>query len=224
MEQSSAALIEVTASIAQVRSTTEETGRAAQGYLGTSAKGREEAQACTLAMTAVETSSTKVGSVTKVIADIARQTNLLSLNAAIEAAKAGAHGKGFAVVAEEIRKLADRSGQAAKEINQLIQESTERVKDGSGAVQGVGLTLVALESCIKENADRVAGIAMAMEEQTKATEEVTKAVGTTVSLTEQNASAATELDSTIQEVSRTIADLAKMANDLQSITGRFKLA
>jgi len=224
MEQSSSALVQVTASIAQVRTTTEETGRAAQGYLSTSAKGRQEAAACTTTMSAVEDSSTKVGSVTKVIADIARQTNLLSLNAAIEAAKAGHHGKGFAVVAEEIRKLADRSGQAAKEINQLIQESSERVRAGSGAVQGVGLSLATLESCIKENADRVAGIALAMEEQAKASEEVVKAVGTTAGLTQQNASAATELDSTIQEVGRTIADLAKMAIDLQSMTGRFKLA
>jgi len=224
MEQSSAALVQVSASIAQVRNTTEETGRAAQGYLGASAKGRQEAEACTLTMKAVENSSTKVGSVTKVISDIARQTNLLSLNAAIEAAKAGAQGKGFAVVAEEIRKLADRSGQAAKEINQLIQESSERVHAGSGAVQGVGLSLAALETCIKENADRVAGIALAMEEQAQASEEVVKAIGTTTGLTQQNASAATELDSTIQEVGRTIADLAKMATDLQSMTGRFKLA
>jgi len=63
-----------------------------------------------------------------------------------------------------------------------------------------------------------------MEEQAKASEEVVKAIGTTTGLTQQNASAATELDSTIQEVGRTIADLAKMATDLQSMTGRFKLA
>jgi len=224
MEQSSAALVQVSASITQVRNTTDETGKAAHGYLSTSARGREEAAACTTTMSAVEDSSIKVGTVTKVISDIARQTNLLSLNAAIEAAKAGHHGKGFAVVAEEIRKLADRSAQAAKEINQLIQESSERVRAGSGAVQGVGLSLAALESCIKENAGRVAGIALAMEDQAKASEEVVKAIGTTAGLTQQNASAATELDSTIQEVGRTIADLAKMATDLQSMTGRFKLA
>ncbi|MBI4913186.1 MAG: methyl-accepting chemotaxis protein [Acidobacteria bacterium] len=224
MEQSSAALEEVSASISQVKGSAQDAGRVAQDSLAVSAEGRKGAEASTRAMAAVEESSAKVGRITTVIAEIARQTNLLSLNAAIEAAKAGAQGKGFAVVAEEIRKLAERSGQAAKEINQLIQESGERVKAGAQAVQGVGQSLVGIEEGIRENADRVSSIALAMEEQAKASEDLVKAVATTTTLTEQNASATTQLASTIQEVGRTIDELARMAGQLQELTGRFKLA
>jgi methyl-accepting chemotaxis protein len=224
MEQSAAALEQVTASIAQVHGATGEAEHVAEESLLISSQGMVSAAESTGAMAAIEDSSVKVGRITAVIADIARQTNLLSLNAAIEAAKAGAQGKGFAVVAEEIRKLAERSGQAAKEISALIQESGERVKLGAGAVASVSNSLASIEAGTKTNVDRIRGIALAMEEQAKASADVTRAVGTTAQLTEGNASATTELASTIREVSRTIEELARMANELQKLTSRFKLA
>ena len=224
MEQSAAALQQVTASIAQVHGATGEAEHVAEESLLVSSQGMVSAEESTGAMTAIEDSSVKVGRITAVIADIARQTNLLSLNAAIEAAKAGAQGKGFAVVAEEIRKLAERSGQAAKEISALIQESGERVKLGAGAVASVGRSLSSIEAGTRANVDRIRGIALAMEEQSKASADVTRAVGTTAQLTEGNASATTELASTIREVSRTIEELARMANELQKLTSRYKMA
>ena len=224
MEGSSAALEQVSASIAQVHAATDEAERVAEDSLVVSSRGMASAAESTEAMGAIEDSSAKVGRITAVIADIARQTNLLSLTAAIEAAKAGAQGKGFAVVAEEIRKLAERSGQAAKEISALIQESKDRVTAGAAAVDSVGLSLTAIEEGIKTNVDRIRGIALAMDEQAKASADVTRAVGTTAQLTEGNASATIELASTIREVARTIEELARMANELQKLTSRYKLA
>jgi methyl-accepting chemotaxis protein len=211
-------------SIQQVRSAANQAENVANGSLTMTAQGNAAAEESNQAMAAIKESSSKVARITGVIADIARQTNLLSLNAAIEAAKAGAQGKGFAVVAEEIRKLAERSGGAAKEISELIQESSDRVDMGVGSVGSVGRSLTAIEEATKDNTDRIRGISRAMEEQAKASQEMVAAVSATMQNTEQGASAATELASTIHEVTRTIDELARIAGSLKDQTSKFKLA
>jgi methyl-accepting chemotaxis protein len=223
MQQSSVALSGVARSVGEVRAQAREAGGASEQALGISAQGLAEAEESQRAKGAIEESSAKVGRITIVIADIARQTNLLSLNAAIEAAKAGAQGKGFAVVAEEIRKLAERSGQAAKEISALIQESTDRVALGSSAVGSVSRALAALEVSIRDNAERIEAIIRSTEAQASATQEVSEAVRTTAQLTERSASATTELASSLDETARTVEDLAQSANQLQDLGARFKL-
>jgi methyl-accepting chemotaxis protein len=224
MIQSSSALEQMAASIQQVRTVAFEAEGVAAGSLDMTAQGSAAAAESNQAMDAIMESSGKVNRITGVIADIARQTNLLSLNAAIEAAKAGAQGKGFAVVAEEVRKLAERSGTAAKEISALLEESGERVGMGASSVSSVGRSLTSIEGATRENTERIRSISIAMEEQSRASQDMVSAVGTTAQITEQSASAATELSSTIHEVTRTIEELAQIANRLRDQTARFKLA
>ena len=224
MGASERALNDVAGSIREVSAAVGSAGQANEEALAMSAKGLACAQDSSVTMRAIEESSTKVGRITTVIADIARQTNLLSLNAAIEAAKAGQQGKGFAVVAEEIRKLAERSGGAAKEIAQLIQDSAERVREGSHSTEAVREVIVAIEANTHARSLGATTISHAVEAQTRACQVVVGAIGTTTQLSEQNASATTELASTIQETARTVADLAGQAGALHQLTRKFKLA
>jgi methyl-accepting chemotaxis protein len=224
VENSSAALVQMSASMHGVLENTRKVETLAESAQFTTQQGADSVRESARAMDAIEESSDKVGKITTVIQDIARQTNLLSLNAAIEAAKAGAMGKGFAVVAEEVRKLAERSAAAAKEITQLIQESKQRVEVGASAVDAAGRSLELIEGNMKENTDHIRTIAMAMEEQGKATESVVQGMGETSSMVERNASATIQLAATIQETARTADQLAQLAQDLQNREKRFKTA
>ncbi|BDU77586.1 methyl-accepting chemotaxis protein [Mesoterricola sediminis] len=224
MERSSAALEEMNANIQHVKTNAQRAQDLAIRSQDAGREGLAAVRATGTAMTAIEESSARVGRITTVITDIARQTNLLSLNAAIEAAKAGAQGKGFAVVAEEVRKLAERSGQAAKEITALIQESAERVALGTGSVKEATTSLDRIEAHVHDNASQLNEIAAAMEEQGRASEDVVQAMGSVAAMVERNASAATELSSTVQETVRTTEELAALAQRLQDLTRRFRLA
>ena len=223
MERSSAALEEMNANIQQVkRSTLQAEGLAAKSQEA-GQQGLKAMHDTGRAMEAIEESSTKVARIITVITDIARQTNLLSLNAAIEAAKAGAMGKGFAVVAEEVRKLAERSGSAAKEITALIQESTDRVGLGTNSVKEATRSLERIDGHARENSGQLKGIANAMDEQGRASEEVVRAMESATQMVERNASAATQLSATVQETARTTEELASLAQQLQTLTRRFRL-
>ena len=205
-----------------VTSTGEAEARGQEAVLETD-RSAEAGQVTAKGMADIQQVTGQIVQAVTVIQEIARQTNLLSLNAAIEAAKAGQQGKGFAVVAEEVRKLAERSAQAAHEIEGLIQRTQDAV---SGGVQSVDTTLASLDTI----RDRIGGVAQSIRDigglsrgQAATGQEVATMMGQTTGRLAQNASATHELASTVQEIARTSDELARVAEGLRSVVERFKI-
>jgi methyl-accepting chemotaxis protein len=215
-ERMAAAMGELSASIEEVSRDSQNSLGQLETALEATERGNEAGKSTKEAMGGITQTTTRIALAIGVIQEIAGQTNLLSLNAAIEAAKAGAQGKGFAVVAEEVRKLAERSGSSAKEIAQHNIEARESVQRGEDMV---GST-VDLLGKIRENLDSFAvqtrASVAATSEQSKAGVEVAKQVELSVHEATLVASAATEMSSTTGEVARTAEELARLAATLKS--------
>jgi methyl-accepting chemotaxis protein len=176
-------------------------------------------------------SSHQIGEIISVIDDIADQTNLLALNAAIEAARAGEQGRGFAVVADEVRKLAERTTKATKEIAGMIkkiqsdtqgavtsmEEGTLEVESGISLADKAGASLTEIVDVSQKLTDMVAQIAAGSEEQSSTSEQISKNVEAISSVTNQTASGT-------QQIARAAEDLNRLTDNLQQLVGRFRLA
>jgi methyl-accepting chemotaxis protein len=192
-EEQAASLEQTSASMEQIASTVKKNAGNAQHANQLTQDTREVADRggavvaeAVTAMAAIEESSRKISDIISVIDEIARQTNLLALNAAVEAARAGEAGRGFAVVASEVRSLAQRSSQAAKDIKDLITNSSGQVQDGVTLVNRAGQSLHEIVDSIKNVAVIVAEIANASSEQAAGIDQINRALSQMDEATQQN--------------------------------------
>ncbi|MBL8251904.1 MAG: methyl-accepting chemotaxis protein, partial [Candidatus Competibacter sp.] len=179
-------------------------------------QGGQVVDQAVVAMSAIHQSSKRIADIIGVIDEIAFQTNLLALNAAVEAARAGEQGRGFAVVAGEVRKLAQRSADAAKEIKSLIGDSVSKVADGGKLVEQSGQTLKEIVGAIKKVSDIVAEMAAASREQASGIEQVNKAILQMDQVTQQNAAL-------VEQTAAASQAMGEQAGELQRLMAFFKL-
>lgn len=168
-------------------------------------------------MSEIAESSRRISEITNVIDGIAFQTNILALNAAVESARAGEHGRGFAVVANEVRTLAQRSAQAAKEIKSLIAASGERVQRGSDLVEQAGTAMDDIVSRVRRVSDLIQEINVATQQQSQGISQVGAAVSHLDQSTQQNAAL-------VEEAAAAAGSLSHQADALVNVITRFKLS
>lgn len=201
LEETSSALEEMAA----MTRTNAENARQANGLSDQAAKAAQDGDQ-TMAtlnqvMQGINESSDKVSKIIKVIEEISFQTNLLALNAAVEAARAGEHGKGFAVVADEVRNLAQRAADAARETTSLIEESVNRSREGTQVADDVTKALGGIVADVTKVSELISNITQASQEQAQGVDQVNTAVSQMDQVTQQNAASAEESASASEELS-----------------------
>jgi len=215
-EEAAASLEEITATLKHAAEHTRKASEFALASRTVAEKGGSVVASTVQAMQEIDASSRRIADITSVIDSIAFQTNILALNAAVEAARAGEEGRGFAVVAAEVRSLAHRSAEAAKQIKQLTQDSAAKVKVGSALVGQSGATLNEIIVSTQRLTELIGDIATASRAQSAGVDEVNGAIAQMEGLTQSNA-AQTE------EITATADSLADQAAHLRLMVSHFRL-
>lgn len=216
LEQTAASMEQLTATVKQNAENAHHASQLAADASGKARSGGNLVSGVVKTMTNISGSSKKIAEITNVINSIAFQTNILALNAAVEAARAGEQGRGFAVVASEVRNLAQRSAQAAKEIETLIAESVTLINDGSHQVGEAGSTMSEIVEAVRRVTDIMAEIAAASDEQSRGIQQVSLAVTEMDNVTQQNASL-------VEEASAAASSLEDQAGKLTQAVSAFRL-
>ncbi len=219
-EEQSAAVVETAASMEQLTSTVKRNAENAHQASQLAANATSEANTggdlvrdVVKTMDSITESSRKITEIISVINGISFQTNILALNAAVEAARAGEQGRGFAVVAGEVRMLASRSAQAAKEIESLITESVGRVESGSSLVHQAGKTMESIMRSVSHVSNIMGEIASASDEQSRGIDQISHAIGELDTTTQQNATMVVESSHTAESLE---VDAARLSDMIQS--------
>jgi methyl-accepting chemotaxis protein len=208
LEQTAASMEQLTATVRQTSDNAQQANRYADAATDVARKGGAVVEQVIASMAAIEASASKIAEINGVIDGIAFQTNILALNAAVEAARAGDQGRGFAVVASEVRNLAQRSAAAARQIKELIANSSSQVQAGTALVRNAGATMGDIVDSIASVRGKMLEIAQATSEQSTGIAQVTQAVGQMDQVTQQNAALVEEAAAAAGSLQQQAAQLA----------------
>lgn len=217
IEEVAATIEEMTSSIKQNASNADQGREKAQSMVRMASESGEASQQLVRGMGEISEASKKIGDIIVTVNEVAFQTNLLALNAAVEAARAGEHGKGFAVVAEEVRALAQRSAEAAKQIKHLIEDTVMKIEAGDTMVKKSRTSLEEIITYIENLSQTMEEIAAASSEQAGGVDELNRAISQIDSTTQQNSA-------TVEELASTSDNLSSEAKHLANVVERFKVS
>ncbi|MDV2451776.1 methyl-accepting chemotaxis protein [Xanthomonas hortorum] len=217
LEETAASMEELTSTVRQNAEHARQANQLAIGAASVASQGGEIVSKVVGTMAGIEASSKKIADIISVIDGISFQTNILALNAAVEAARAGEQGRGFAVVASEVRTLAQRSTAAAKEIKGLIDDSVQRVTEGSTLVHTAGNTMAELVASVQRVTDIMGEISAASQEQSVGIEQVNITVTQMDETTQQNAAL-------VEEATAAARSMEEQAGQLTEAVAVFKIA
>ena len=217
LEETASSMEEITAAVRQSGDNARHANQLATESANFATKGGEVVSRVVETMDEIESSSNKVANIINVIDGIAFQTNILALNAAVEAARAGELGSGFAVVATEVRSLAQRSAQAAREIKTLIDDSVAKASDGSRLVQEAGETMQQIVTSIQRVSEIMGEIYAAVGEQISGIEQVNQAITEIDRATQENAAL-------VEQAAAAAASLQNQATEQEQLISFFRLS
>jgi methyl-accepting chemotaxis protein len=216
LEETASAMEELTSAVKQNSSNARQANQLAMSASAVAGKGGAVVSEVVRTMASINDYAHKISDITSVIDGIAFQTNILALNAAVEAARAGEQGRGFAVVAGEVRNLAHRSADAAREIKKLINDSAERVASGAGLAETAGATMGEIVDSVQKVTAIIGEISAASSEQEHGIQQVNTAISDMDDVTQQNAAL-------VEEAAAAAAAMQGQARELAELVGSFKL-